>query len=78
MEFLKNIEDGANQNEPTCMDVKIPSRYLDAKLTVCHCSFGNNMTSLQWPGKPKNTMNEETTWTVIFNPRVCDEEGFCL
>lgn len=82
MEFLKNIENGANQNEPSCIDVKILSRYLDAKLTVCHCLFGNNVKRLPWPESPKNTANEETTWTVIFNPRVCDdvdlEVGKCI
>ncbi|XP_050139336.1 uncharacterized protein LOC126615549 isoform X1 [Malus sylvestris] len=82
MEFLKNIENRANQNEPSCIDVKILSRYLDAKLTVCHCSFGNNVKRLPWQENPKNTVNEETTWTIIFNPRVCDdvdlEVGKCI
>ncbi|KAM1169571.1 hypothetical protein TB2_030875 [Malus domestica] len=82
MEFLNNIENRANQNEPSCIDVKILSRYLDAKLTVCHCSFGNNVKRLPWQESPKNTVNEETTWTIIFNPRVCDdvdlEVGKCI
>lgn len=37
---------------------------------------------LPWPESPKNMVNEETTWTVIFNPRVCGdvdlEVGKCI
>ncbi|CAB4281533.1 unnamed protein product [Prunus armeniaca] len=73
MEFLKNIENGANQKEPSCIDVKICSRHLDAKLTVCHCSFGNNLKSLPRSESPKHMLKEETTQTVIFNPRVCND-----
>lgn len=75
MEFLKNIENGANQKEPSCIDVKICSRHLDAKLTVCHCSFGNNLKVMSLPRSesPKHMLKEETTQTVIFNPRVCND-----
>lgn len=29
-------------DEPSCIEGKIMSRYLDARLTVCQCSFGEN------------------------------------
>ncbi|XWS31693.1 hypothetical protein CRYUN_Cryun23aG0098000 [Craigia yunnanensis] len=32
-------DEGAFIDEPSCITVKIVSRYLDAKLTVCCCSF---------------------------------------
>lgn len=32
-----------SSDETSCIVVKILARYLDAKLTVCQCSFGQNM-----------------------------------
>ncbi|KAK9222629.1 hypothetical protein WN944_011065 [Citrus x changshan-huyou] len=38
LEFLKLQTKASPNNEPTCLNVKILSRYLDAKLIVCHVS----------------------------------------
>ncbi|KAK9945540.1 hypothetical protein M0R45_011051 [Rubus argutus] len=73
MEFLKKIQEGASEKEPNCMDVKILSKHLDAKLTVCHCSFGNSLKSLPWPESCEEMVDEGLERTIIFNPRVCND-----
>ncbi|KAJ6710466.1 KINETOCHORE PROTEIN [Salix koriyanagi] len=43
-EFLKKLQMGASPNsEPCSIVVKILSRYFDAKLIVCQCTFGENI-----------------------------------
>ncbi|KAM5563980.1 hypothetical protein ABKV19_018542 [Rosa sericea] len=74
IEFLKKIQEGASEsNDPNCMDVKILSKYLDAKLTVCHCSFGNNSKRLPSPEVCEEMVDEGPERTIIFNPRVCND-----
>ncbi|XP_050363974.1 uncharacterized protein LOC126782720 isoform X3 [Argentina anserina] len=74
MNFLKKIQEGPSEsNEPNCMDVKILSKYLDAKLTVCHCSFGNNSENLSWPEIREEMADERPERIIIFNPRVCND-----
>ncbi|KAL6214843.1 hypothetical protein ACLB2K_014275 [Fragaria x ananassa] len=74
MEFLKKIQEGASKtNEPNCMDVKILSKYLDAKLTVCHCSFGKNSKNLPCPDISEEMVDEGPEKSIIFNPRVCND-----
>nr|XP_011458705.1 PREDICTED: uncharacterized protein LOC101298274 isoform X2 [Fragaria vesca subsp. vesca] len=74
MEFLKKIQEGASEtNEPNCMDVKILSKYLDAKLTVCHCSFGKNSKNLPCPDISEEMVDEGPEKSIIFNPRVCND-----
>uniref|UniRef100_A0A1D1YFA1 Mitogen-activated protein kinase 12 n=1 Tax=Anthurium amnicola TaxID=1678845 RepID=A0A1D1YFA1_9ARAE len=69
MEFLKQL----HSNEPRGINVKILSRLLDAKLTVCHCLFGDDTMISQTRNSPKNCgENGETTErTVIFSSKIC-------
>ncbi|KAE8650493.1 uncharacterized protein LOC101205023 isoform X2 [Cucumis sativus] len=53
-----------------CIDVKILSRYLDAKLTVCSCLFIDMERSLLQNGD-EFIATEDEKRTVIFSPRVC-------
>ncbi|EOX95000.1 Uncharacterized protein TCM_004584 isoform 1 [Theobroma cacao] len=70
--FLKKLQNGASlKNEPSCITVKIVSRYLDAKLTVCHCSFVKIIEGFWQPESPKILENEGQKGTVIFNQRIC-------
>ncbi|XP_021281336.1 uncharacterized protein LOC110414464 isoform X2 [Herrania umbratica] len=70
--FLKKLQDGASlKNEPSCITVKIVSRYLDAKLTICHCSFVKIIEGFWQPESPKILENEGLKGTVIFNQRIC-------
>ncbi|KAL5795259.1 hypothetical protein ACOSQ2_000079 [Xanthoceras sorbifolium] len=55
---------------PSCINVKILSIYLDAKLTVCRCSSGRDTEDPQWP-ESFQTMVNRWERTVIFNARVC-------
>ncbi|KAL5859071.1 hypothetical protein ACOSQ3_000364 [Xanthoceras sorbifolium] len=69
-------------NGPSCINVKILSIYLDAKLTVCRCSSGWDTEKretegacplLQDPKWPESFQTVVNRWerTVIFNARVC-------
>ncbi|XP_007050843.2 PREDICTED: uncharacterized protein LOC18613511 isoform X1 [Theobroma cacao] len=70
--FLKKLQNGASlKNEPSCITVKIVSRYLDAKLTVCHCSFVKIIEGFWQQESPKILENEGQKGTVIFNQRIC-------
>ncbi|RXI02614.1 hypothetical protein DVH24_002692 [Malus domestica] len=57
----------------------IENRANQNRMTEDLCFF---VQRLPWQESPKNTVNEETTWTIIFNPRVCDdvdlEVGKCI
>ncbi|XP_022143344.1 uncharacterized protein LOC111013241 isoform X2 [Momordica charantia] len=52
-----------------CIDVKILSRYLDAKLTVCSCLFIDMESTLHNGDEGIATEGEKRT--IIFSPRVC-------
>ncbi|OMO63787.1 hypothetical protein CCACVL1_22286 [Corchorus capsularis] len=80
--FLKKLLNGASlkfhsslfpysSDEPSCITVKILSRYLDAKLTVCYCSFVQTIEGVWQPDIPKTLENDERKGTVIFNQRIC-------
>ncbi|XP_059438937.1 uncharacterized protein LOC132171590 [Corylus avellana] len=70
MDFLRKLETGSNANDETsCIVVKILTRYLDAKLTVCQCSFGQNMES----GSPQIMVEGGRKRTIIFSPRVSSD-----
>ncbi|KAK9282458.1 hypothetical protein L1049_005376 [Liquidambar formosana] len=78
--FLKKLQTGSyskwykSYDEASFIDVKILSRYLDAKLTVCHCAPGKNKESSQWPESPQTTReNGGRKITIIFNSRVCGD-----
>ncbi|XP_022143349.1 uncharacterized protein LOC111013241 isoform X5 [Momordica charantia] len=53
-----------------CIDVKILSRYLDAKLTVCSCLFIDMEQSTLHNGD-EGIATEGEKRTIIFSPRVC-------
>ncbi|PPS17137.1 hypothetical protein GOBAR_AA03434 [Gossypium barbadense] len=70
--FLMKLQNGASfKNEPSCIAVNIVSRYLDAKLTVCYCSFVKTIEGILQPESPKILENEGQKVTVIFNQRTC-------
>ncbi|OMO81860.1 hypothetical protein COLO4_23399 [Corchorus olitorius] len=70
--FLKKLLNGTSlKYEPSCITVKILSRYLDAKLTVCYCSFVQTIEGFWQPDIPKTLENDERKGTVIFNQRIC-------
>ncbi|KAL4308398.1 hypothetical protein GQ457_01G053690 [Hibiscus cannabinus] len=72
MGFLTKLQFGAIfKNEPSSITVKIVSRYLDAKLTVCYCSFVQIIEGFLQPESPKILENEGQPVTVIFNQRIC-------
>ncbi|KAK8972589.1 hypothetical protein V6N11_082519 [Hibiscus sabdariffa] len=72
MGFLTKLQIGATfKNEPSSITVKIVSRYLDAKLTVCYCSFVQIIEGFSQPESPKILENEGRPVTIIFNQRIC-------
>ncbi|KAK8630772.1 hypothetical protein V6N13_079548 [Hibiscus sabdariffa] len=72
MGFLTKLQIGATfKNEASSITVKIVSRYLDAKLTVCYCSFVQIIEGFLQPESPKILENEGRPVTVIFNQRIC-------
>ncbi|KAH9745162.1 kinetochore protein [Citrus sinensis] len=71
LEFLKLQTKASPNNEPTCLNVKILSRYLDAKLIVCHVSPSKDTEEPQWPQSNQKRGNGGRERTIIFNPRVC-------
>ncbi|XP_077219584.1 kinetochore protein isoform X2 [Tasmannia lanceolata] len=74
MEFLKQLQTGVSpHDEARCIDVQILSRYLDAKLTVCHCSIGENSKSSQGVKSPQKLVHGggSRNRTIIFSPRIC-------
>ncbi|KAB1203065.1 hypothetical protein CJ030_MR8G005547 [Morella rubra] len=74
MDFLKNLDSGASiSDEGSCILVKILAKYLDAKLTVCQCSFGKNIESLTQSGSPQVMLNGGENRTIIFNPRISSD-----
>ncbi|KAH9793608.1 kinetochore protein [Citrus sinensis] len=60
-----------SSDEPTCLNVKILSRYLDAKLIVCHVSPSKDTEEPQWPQSNQKRGNGGRERKIIFNPRVC-------
>ncbi|KAK2654338.1 hypothetical protein Ddye_014194 [Dipteronia dyeriana] len=56
MDFLKLQATAKPNNERSCINVKILSRYLDAKLTVCRCSSGRD-TEVRFETKNKLTLH---------------------
>ncbi|KAM4086621.1 hypothetical protein ACJW30_10G116300 [Castanea mollissima] len=74
VDFLKKLQTGSNKiNEVSSIVVKILARYLDAKLIVCQCSFGENIESPTQSGSPQIMINGGRKTTIIFNPRVCSD-----
>ncbi|XP_034689763.1 uncharacterized protein LOC117917557 isoform X1 [Vitis riparia] len=75
MNFLKKLQIGASPNyEASCIDVKILSRFFEAKLTVCNCSLVENEESSQ-QGESYQILKEcrRRLNTVIFSSRTCGD-----
>ncbi|KAK4559159.1 hypothetical protein RGQ29_008421 [Quercus rubra] len=79
VDFLKKLQTGSDKISKTCdyevssIVVKILARFLDAKLIVCQCSFGENIESPTPSGSPQIMINGGRKTTIIFNPRVCSD-----
>ncbi|XP_042476030.1 uncharacterized protein LOC122057805 isoform X4 [Macadamia integrifolia] len=73
VEFWKQLQTGAHSpNKERCIDVKILSRCLDAKLTVCHCFLGENTEINKFTENPQKIMEKvRREKTIIFSPTVC-------
>ncbi|XP_021763099.1 uncharacterized protein LOC110727840 [Chenopodium quinoa] len=72
-DFLKKVQNEVwPKDEARCIDVKILSRFFDAKLSVCSCSLiENEESSLQNPQPQQENFGK--IWTIIFNSRVCGD-----
>ncbi|KAA8543127.1 hypothetical protein F0562_021378 [Nyssa sinensis] len=75
MVFIKRLQMGGSSNdESSSIDVKILSRSLEAKLTVCCCSFSGDKESSHWAESRLMTKeNGERTLKIIFSSRVCGD-----
>ncbi|KAK8957707.1 hypothetical protein KSP39_PZI001320 [Platanthera zijinensis] len=82
MAHFKHLQTGqATSNESNCIDVRILSRTLEAKLTVCHCLVGEYKKSLGYEkisqSNCENTLLEgfedgkTMKRTIIFSPLFC-------
>ncbi|GMJ01081.1 hypothetical protein like AT1G02960 [Hibiscus trionum] len=70
--FMTKLQNGAtSKNETSTITVKIVSKYLDAKLTVCYCTFVKTTEGFLLPESPKRLENEGQKVTVIFSQRIC-------
>ncbi|KAM7274710.1 hypothetical protein ACFE04_016576 [Oxalis oulophora] len=67
--FLSNLQSETCSANKSCLNVKIISRCLDAKLSVCQCSLTSSIESPQWPEVP----HKERKRTIIFHPGVCGD-----
>lgn len=81
LSFLKKLQNGTIiDEEPNCISVKIASKYLDAKLTVCHCSLVKTLEDIHSQHRTPKLESEEKM--VIFNQRICGdvdlEVGNCI
>ncbi|XP_055962224.1 uncharacterized protein LOC126687880 [Mercurialis annua] len=71
-DFLSRIQMGRRPDDESCsIVVKILSRYLDANLIVCHCSFGENVEGFHLPDNAQTLSDRGKEGTVIFSPKVC-------
>ncbi|OVA15008.1 hypothetical protein BVC80_949g14 [Macleaya cordata] len=71
VEFLKQSQGMSMHDETKCITVKILSRYLDAKLTVCQCSCVENNKSSHCAESPLNSIGYGPKRTIIFSSRMC-------
>ncbi|GJY75756.1 hypothetical protein Tco_0480872 [Tanacetum coccineum] len=61
-----------SEDEASCLDVKIMSRYLEGKLIVCSCSSIENDESLTNTDIPRNVVKRKQM-TIIFSSRICSD-----
>ncbi|KAJ8749555.1 hypothetical protein K2173_026204 [Erythroxylum novogranatense] len=70
--FVQKLQMGVSPNEELgSIIVEILSKYLDAKLTVCCCSFGKNTEEFQCPEGGQSLVDRVRKRTIIFSPKVC-------
>ncbi|XP_068643868.1 uncharacterized protein [Aristolochia californica] len=72
VEFLKQLQAGVPPlGDAACMDVKILSRCLDAKLTVCNCK---TIKGSQFTQGSRDLVDDEGSRkiTIIFSLRICN------
>ncbi|ERN05610.1 hypothetical protein AMTR_s00006p00035230 [Amborella trichopoda] len=65
------ISNFVSPDETRFADVRIWSRCLEAKLTACHCSFGNKAESCQGVKSSQNIEDVEESFGLIFSSRIC-------
>ncbi|XP_031121873.1 uncharacterized protein LOC116024969 isoform X1 [Ipomoea triloba] len=73
--FLNHLQMDTDSNgEKVCIDVRILSSSLEAKLTICHCTFKEDDESSDLLNHPnlKRTKGGSVL-TVIFSSRVCND-----
>ncbi|KAI3848236.1 hypothetical protein MKX03_003514 [Papaver bracteatum] len=68
--FLKQLLELSGQGK--CIWVKIMSRCLEAKLTVCECSCQEKNENSHC-ASPNSSINIGSKTTIIFNPRMCSD-----
>ncbi|KAK1281173.1 hypothetical protein QJS04_geneDACA002899 [Acorus gramineus] len=77
-ELLRQLQTGLSLNEQSkCLDVQILSRYLDAKLTVCHCILVEITKGSEYDKSTQEFVDEGemSKRTIIFNSRLCADVG---
>lgn len=75
LEFLKKSQTECSPyDESRSIDVRILSRFLEAKLTVCLCLSGENIRGFQCGKGPQNCADDggTTKQTIIFSSKICD------
>nr|XP_043636655.1 uncharacterized protein LOC122607696 [Erigeron canadensis] len=70
--FLNKLQ---KEDEGSYFDVKIRSKSLEAKLTVCSCSYIENCQSSTRMDNPLNMLKRKI-FSIIFNPRICSDVEF--
>ncbi|PKA48967.1 hypothetical protein AXF42_Ash019505 [Apostasia shenzhenica] len=70
MKYLKQLHNSLSESE--FIDVTVLSRVLEAKLTVCQCLLGENITRLKYDDNQKNIFGQGTMKkTIIFSQKIC-------
>ncbi|CAI9778490.1 unnamed protein product [Fraxinus pennsylvanica] len=74
-EYLKNLcAEDSSKDQRDCIAVRILSRSLEAKLTVCSCTFIGDGESSYWGENLQTEMKSGgRTLTIIFNSRICSD-----
>ncbi|KAK9054956.1 hypothetical protein SSX86_026035 [Deinandra increscens subsp. villosa] len=67
--FLNKLQ---KEDDVSCLDVKILSKTLEGKLTVCLCSSTENDESSTSTDGPQNIIKRKTM-TIIFSSRICSD-----
>ncbi|KAM7527087.1 hypothetical protein LguiB_030497 [Lonicera macranthoides] len=74
MEFLRRLPTKASLTDgSSCIDVRILSKCLEAKLTVCGCSFIRDEEGSQCVDNSQMRKEMGRDSTIIFSPRTCSD-----